>query len=405
MVDYNQYRENDSQAGGSDSEEAAGRNKSRLWMGCCGGCALILLIFIGIIAAGMYLLYRSRPVVPPEAFFQPDADGFCVVQVDPEDEGLSALLKSIAEKPPEALDLSDEERRMLREDADEVPERLEKWSPLNLVSLLYHLEEPEEAAPQGESFPGINDHMPPPVKKWLDTRSDKRRFDKALAASLHRGGGLMRLMVTMAVRGIEEEGGKMEKYRNIQIGESADGLAIAAVDNNFMLAERTEIIQGWIDALEDTDSDELDGYSGPPHLENMYRRLQLPALFYFAVSNGQGEVISLLESFREMYEKEGETSSDMQRIIQGLDLFTAELNALGGTFRIESPERAELDLYAECDSEQYARDIGEGMVNMLQQLQQYEITVEGEVDGKVAHVRFVHHDFETFLRLLIESAQ
>ncbi len=394
MVDYEQYRPDNSRSPDPASENSGKRPNSRAWMGCCAGCVGVVLVLILAFGIGLYLLLRSRPVMPPEAFLLPDADGFVALRIEPEDEGLTAFLESLAADPPPALDIPEKHKERLRENAANTHLLMEKWTPINCVFLMYLRDESEKTGPRDFELPKNADIFPTPLGDWADmpgVRNKMQRFSLGFAGSTSRAGGLMRWFVRAATAEIVEQSGREEEYRDVKIGIMPDDFLLGAVDNNFLLADRSQIIYSWIDVLKETEAGKDFAYNGPPHLEKIYRRIEPPAPIYFAVSNRQNEVPILVESF---LEEQAESSSDNnynnKMVISLVKILAEHVEAIGGYLRVISPNETELNIYAECKNAEHAREAGANLAELLKWGKR-EAAIEGyvkvEIDGNTAHVR------------------
>ncbi len=384
MSNYNYDQQNANPQSQQISQK--GKKKSRLWMGCCGGCAGAVLIFLIAVGVASYFILRTKPVMPPAALFQPDADGFAVIQIDPEDEGLVELLQSLVKNPPDGL----KELPFFPERVEQVPQQLETWAPLNIISAIYHLETPEEPAASQLNLGQLNEEIPPQIKRYMELRAEKKRFHKGTLTSLHRGGFLMRWMVEIILAEIEEQDGTVEEYRGVDLGKSPDGFFLSAQDNNVMLTDNENLLRNWVDILKEKGKDQDFSYNGPPHLQNIYERLHLPAPFFFAISNTEGQIESLFQSAKEM-----EIINQPNKHLLGV---SEKINAVGGTFLIENADRVRVDIYAECKAEGYARGVSEGLVEWLQEQELEDIKIEGRVDGTMAHIRITYHQFQELIR-------
>ncbi len=361
---------------------------------------MLLFLFIAI-GIGLYFLFRSHPVVPPEAFFLPDSDGFVVVRIDPGDEGHVAFWGALAGIERLTAEPAGRDGDLPEARAQDVPERLERIAPLNFVAVLYHLESPQEIATRDFELPETDDELSAHMERWLEKRAEKKRFNKGLAVSMRRG-GLAWLTARMFIAEMVRHDGSETRHRDVRIGVSPAGNVLGHLKNNIMLADREQIVHEWIDVLKDSDPAAGVRYNGPPDLENTYERLDRSAPLYFAVSNRKGELRSLLESFLEMHDARGENGHNGEELPERvefitertdeIDAITAHVRALGGSFSITDPDRGELDVYAECEDEPSAQEIAGVLEEIFRHLTDDDVVLEVKADGDVAHVRLIYHD-------------
>ncbi len=408
--DQNQYTD-DINFDGVKLQPPGKQKNNKIWMGCCGGCLGIVIIGIIGIFIGTHMLLRSEPVSPHELFLLPDADGFLVVQIAPEDEGLVDLLTALAQRPPAGIDMTEEEKETLIREADEIPQRLAQWTPVHCVSLLYHLPEPELVKPEELDLVHIDEGLSDSIQSLLTGRSEKRRFHKGLIGSISRAGALMRLITRLAIGELEKKGGMIEDYRETRIAVSpAGGFAVSAIENNFFLANRTEIIKDWIDILKDIEEEENVPYSGPSHLKEMYRHIDPESLLYFVFSNQKGELRSAKESLLDMPALENEALSHLMPSSEKIDL----IDSLSGSFHILSREKAELDLFVKSKHKENAQLIGDIIERTLldwhnilltKDIAQNEIEnieIKRKTEGQLVHVRLEYREFEELIRQIIQ---
>ena len=398
-----------------EKEQQQGKSK---WMwGCCGGCAGVALVAAIGIGVVIYLMVRSRPVVPPETFFQPQSDAFAVMQLRPEHKALTRLLQEYAKNPPAGLDMTAEEKRQLRSQAEQIPKNMEKMTPLQLIILARHLETPTEGAeaevPQGTEMEAVN--------AFTTGLGKQKRFNYAAAASIKPYSGFLGWMVSSLIKSFPEQGGRTETYKDVTIGvPQQQRFFLAVMKNNFLFAEEKDIVTGWIDALKGEPKPQKDdegaiAYSGPERLKSMYERFDRKAPLLFAINNADGEIGDFLTGLREREakktEQEGEKSepSNLLKFVEllstaGLD--SDEVETFGGTFFLSGPDTGVLEFFAECQTPNYASTLSQNLKSGFQEASENEnLVIEAEPRGNVAHVVLRMEKLQKTLRQMAERQQ
>ncbi len=413
MVDYSPYQNEEVPTSQSAPDAETVSGTSRLWLSCCGGCAGVAAFFIVGIAIVLYLFLRSYPVPPPEALFSPDADGFAVLQIEPDDQALIGLLQSLLITPLASEELSQKERRELRESAKELPEKMRLLVPIRLASVFYHLDEPQEIEEMDFQLPETEERAAGLAEKIAGMQAEKKRFNKGIALSMRRR-GFSWVIARALMTGISEHGGREERYNKGKIAESPAGFAFGHLRNNIMMADRVRIVQSWIDLLAEHRDLQTAGYNGPPQLEEIFTIIDTEALFYFAISNSEGQLDSMICSLLEMAEQNNEAGDEQEERglagflaanIDALGMITDDIITLGATFRIIDPDNAQLDIHAQCTTERHARDIGVELAGILNELAGEKVIVKGTADGRLAHVSLYFQDFAALLQQVGKNRQ
>jgi hypothetical protein len=383
------------------------RKKSKWMWGCCGGCAGVALV--AAIAAGvfLYFLFRSRPVAPPETFFNTGADAMAVLQVRPENQAMANMLRQLAANPPEAMDLTPEERQQLQSQAEQLPANLEGMTPVQLVLLARHLEEPVEAEepPEGGEMEAVQD--------LTSGIGKKKRFEYAGAAAIKPYSGIVRWIVSTLIKSYPEKGGRTETYQGVTLGvPPSEKFYLAAKDNNFLFAEKKDLITGWIDAIDEQKNQPkkegeqaLPPYKGPEALKAMYERLDRRSPLYFATSNAHGEIGDFADMLTEV-KTEGEDKSleltlkSLAEIIRAAGADSEEVEALGGSFSLSDPDTARIEIYAECAGADSAQALSTRLEDAIRKSIEgaENVSIEQESREDLAHVTITIQKVQEALR-------
>ena len=374
-----------------DERQEEGTRK-KWWMGCCGGCLGLALCVA--IAAGVWVwsLFRTHPVMAPETFVDSRAHAFAIMQVSPEDEGFLKLLKEQAQNPSSALDLTEEQKHQLREQAGQMRKNLRQMTPLQLVVLARYVGD-EEPAPEGQ--PGEAENAAGPLAKTPN-------YQFSGVVSMKPYSGLVRLLVKGIISDFRNKGGRTEEYQGYDIGISPQGGCLAVARNNFMLATDKEQITRWIDAYEQgkkRDAEAKKGeeappaYRGPEALKTMYDRLTRTAPLLFATVNSHGEIEDALKAVQKI-EPEGENKEQQEKlrklaqVLAETDVTSSKVKRAGGMFQIKAGNTGALDLHFSCESDEFAR----GLLSQLEEVfriataESADTEVEGEVEGDRVHL-------------------
>jgi hypothetical protein len=383
------------------------RGKSRWMWGCCGGCAGLALVAAVAIGVFIYFMVRSRPVVPPQTFFNAGGDAFAVLQVRPDNEELVGMLRHMAKNPPAAMDLTEEEKRRLESQAKGIPENLAKITPLQLVFLARHVDDPPEA--KGPPKDGEMEA----VRSLAAGLGEKKRFEYAGAASIKPYSGFVRWIFSSLIKSFPEEGGRTETYKGITLGVPASGnFYLAAKDNNFLFAEKKDVITGWLDALEEqqergteTNDTALPPYTGPVALKSMYDRLNHSAPLYFATNNAHGEIGDFAAILAE-YKRQGDDKELDEGLQKVSDLITStgadakDVEVLGGSFGLADQDTAQVEIYAECATSDYAQGLSTRLSKGIQEMlkDNENVTVKAQPRGNLARVTVTIENVQEALR-------
>lgn len=388
-------------------EPQQGRKKSKWMWGCCGGCAGVALVAAIAVGVFLYFLFRSRPVAPPETFFNTGADAMAVMQVRPENQAMANMLRQLAANPPDAMDLTPEQRQQLQSQAEQIPANLEGITPVQLVLLARHLEEPVEAQepPEGGEMEAVRD-LTAGIGK-------KKRFQYAGAASIKPYSGLVRWLFSSLIKSYPEKGGRTETYKGITLGvPPSEKFYLAAKDNNFLFAETKDVITDWIDAIDEQEKQAkkegeqaLPSYEGPEALKTMYERLDRSAPLYFATSNAHGEIGDFADLLSEV-ETKGE-DKDLEKTLRGFsELLRAagadseQVEALGGSFSFSDPDTALIEVYAECAGADYAQKLSTRLEDAIRKSTEgaENVSIEQESREDLAHVTVTIQNVQEALR-------
>ncbi len=356
----------------SDSAEEQTRKKW-LW-GCCGGCGGLVLLSVIAVAVGLYFLLRSRPLVPPETFLSPSADAFMIIQVSPDDEDLVRMLQEFVKNPPAELELTEKQKKRLMGRADRVADDLAQVLPLNLVVTARHIEPRAQAA--------------------------ARKFAFGAILSIKGFSGLGRFVLKLIIGSLPQEGGRVEHYKEVDIGISQGGACLAALNNNFMFAGDTETIETWIDRIGEQEllmKQAEEGkktvlpYEGPEALKRMFERLDRSSRLLFASLNSHGEVKAFLEALQraELVGEGGDAGKEVAMLVE-TGITSPRVHAVGGTGHIVGPDTMELQLLVECDDEEFAAALLDQLLAVLGNLAP-ELGIEaleGTLDGSLVRLKF-----------------
>ena len=318
------------------------------WLfGCCGGClglVVVIAVVVGIVA---YFLLRSHPVLPPETFLTASADAFLVGAIKPDDKAVIALIQASARQQGQQVPK-----------AEEVAERLESLTPIQMVVLARHTEE------EGE-------------------------FDLGGVGSIKPWSGLVRLLVKAIINDFPDQGGSVQEYKGVTIGTSSGGICLAAKDNNFMFAQSAEMIKEWLDRIEEAGEVEegaTASYEGPVPMKEMYRQLDPTAQVRLVSSNEHGEVRAFLDWLKEAREKPAgpeEREPALVDQIAAAEIDWSNVTVVGGTLHIIDPDTAGMDLLIQCASEEFAEGLHGAAMEWIEQQpeedrpEDAEVTVEG----------------------------
>jgi len=360
---------------------ASGQNRqSRKWLwGCCGGCAGLVVLILVTIGVGVYLLVRSRPVVPVETFLTAQADAFLIVRVSPEDEGPVQMLQELARRRARESELAEEQLITQRK---QIRQGLAQALPLQVVALARHLE------PGGQR--------------------EEARFAVAGVFSIRAWSGLLRALLSGIRSGIVGDGGRVEVYQRTRIVISTTGTCLASVDNNFMFAQDLDTIKAWIDRIREhkqlvelaaAGAEPALPYEGPDALKRMLGRFERGAQLRFGSLNSHGEIEAFLE-FLKKHADEDERTVAIADMLLDSEIASPRVIALGGMAQIIGPDALACELIAECEDEQFARGLSERLAAAAGQLaEEFGLQeVAATVDGNVARLTFQKTGLQDALR-------
>jgi len=354
------------------------RGRSRFLVGCCLGCAGLVVVGGATVGLLIYFMVRSRPVLPPETFLTADADAFLILQVSPGDEGLLQVLQQHSASVAEAAGGAQARPPVLPQDAQAMAASLEQFLPFHLVLTARHTEE------EGEFLLGG-------------------------AASIKPMSGFWRFLLNRMI----SSGGAGEDYKGVAIGtggprpDNAEGPYIAAVDNNFMLAQDKETVKRWIDRIEEQkklmkeaepDEQPVLPYEGPGPLKEMYGRLDKGAAVRLATLNEHGEILHLLRFLAE--QQTDEESAEMLDLSEQTGIADAQVEVAGGSAQFLDADTLSCRLLFECASDQFATELSERLsafgAEVAPELEAESL--EGTAEGTLVEVELTLTGVQDFLR-------
>jgi len=364
------------------------QGSKKWWLACCGGCAGLVIVLAVAIAVGLYFLLRARPVLPPETFLTASADGFAIVQVNPQDEQLVRMLQELVRTSPAGLRLNAEQRKRLQGSLQPMQENLGKLLPLHLVILFRHLPEEE--------------------------RTPKEKFALAGAFAIKGWSGLLRMFVKAVRSSLPEHGGRVEKYQGVKIGISPQGRCIAALDNNFMFARDIETIEAWIERIRrqkellkraPQGERPVLPYEGPEPLKRMLAELDPEAQLRFASLNSHGELDALLDIVASSAAPEGRPAA-LVEALRNAGVTAERVLAVGGTARLVGPDEVGVSLILECPDAASASALADALASVLRQTgEEGAVTdVRAEAEGARARVRFRASGVQAAIRKALRAA-
>ena len=343
--------------------------KGKRRRGCgCAGIALVIGIVLTVI---VYFLVRPLPVLPPETFLSQHVDAFLVVQVGPDDDAAKALLKEYVRAQADKMPL-----------ANQAAEGVDLAAPAHLVVSARHIRTEGEFAVGG-------------------------------VASTSGFGGFMRNIVKLVINDLRSEAGTVETFKGIEIGIYADGVCLAAVDNNFMLSQDKGMLKEWINRIEQQrklGEGEVMAYKGPPAMIDMRGRLDPEAQVHLVSSNGHGEIKAFLDWVQQTREQHVGAEPGWLNVFDTLS--AAEIDwsgvvALGGTLHILEADTGRCELLFQCRDEQLARELEGKAVSVLDErgAEAPPEEVRTTLEGTLLKVRFKTSGLQQMLQKAAEQGE
>ncbi len=302
----------------------AQKSSSKWLWGCLGGCFGLVLAAGGGTAILIWYAVHAIPVVPPETFITPQADGFILVRIDPQDRSAAEMLLRVATHPELQRAARNRQMKELQQELPQAAEGITKLAPLQMVAL------------------------------WRSVQGEEK-MHWAAAASTYRYGNVMRFMLR-SIRG-----NVLEEYQDVLIRQPAAGSgAVAARSNNFMWASDQAIVKTWVDRLI-KQREGAPGQAGVPsvgpQLQAAYGRLDTTLPFLFVSLNEQGELERMARKLLppDVLTRAGETGLPVESIAS----VSAQLAPVGG-------EEGELTVWVECADKQKTDSLEAGLRPLLQ---------------------------------------
>lgn len=310
------------------------RRRRRWVWGCTGGCLGFIVAAGALVAGFIWYLRCPQPVVPPETFVTPDTGAVLFVRVEPDNPLMVeaavrlAMLRVVWEKVPT------KEGRKLQMDAEAARDAVLRAAPLQVVVLLQPGQEPG-------------------------------RFDTGAVFSVHK----FSRAYAMAVRGVikrRAQDGTVSEHNGATVFVNGDGKVLAVRGNNYMTADREEIVTQWMARLEQQRAREErwpEGEQPVPELDAdapvraAYERLDRKLPILFACVNSHGELAALLS-----LAPDGETR---QALVAAGAASPNVVSVSGQIEGLDYPDAA-LRLYVECSDAGFAERLQEALEELVQ---------------------------------------
>jgi len=323
------------------------------WLkGCCIGCAAAALIVVVVVIVAVHVMFKARPVVPPDTFLNTQSDLFVVFQLRPEDEMLIKALQEAAKNQPQG-------QGGMPAEAEKIQENLQQILPLYVVVTAQHVGEKKA---EGEPAGAFDENF----KINLDFSMNPKGLMGRIIV------GMIRFALKASASASEEEG-NAEDYNGVKIIIDQKQGHLAVLDNNFMLGDDVDVIKEWIDRIgeqkklqEEAEEGKQPAlaFKGSEEMKRMRGRLDSGAPIYFACSNTDGQFAALLEGMEEA-EPAGEhadkqqEAKDLATLLSATDIASENVIVAGGMIRITGVDTGGFDFFIECKDEQFATKLAE----------------------------------------------